>query len=44
MLRMIDMELLGTGGQPAPADIVRTTGSPVNGTCTLSSGQAVLIL
>jgi hypothetical protein len=44
MLRMIDMELLGTDAPPKATDIVRTTGGPANGQCTLSSGLAVTIL
>jgi hypothetical protein len=41
---MVDMELSGTDAQPAAADIVRTSGSPVNGRCTLSTGQQVKAL
>jgi hypothetical protein len=44
MLRMIDMELTGTDNQPAPADIVRTSGNPTDGRCTTGSGQIVTIL
>jgi hypothetical protein len=44
MLRMIDMELTGTDSPPAPADILRTSGDPQNGSCTLQSGQIVTLL
>jgi hypothetical protein len=44
MQRMIDMELLGTDAQPAPADVIRTTGNPQDGRCPLSNGQFVTIL
>ena len=44
MRRMIDMELTGTDAQPAAADIVRTSGSPKDGTCTLGNGDIVTIL
>jgi hypothetical protein len=44
MLRMINMELTGTDSQPTAADIIRTTGDPVNGRCTTGSGQIVTIL
>jgi hypothetical protein len=41
---MINMELTGTDAQPTAADIVRTTGSPTNGRCTLGDGQQVTLL
>jgi hypothetical protein len=44
MLRMISMELTGTEIQPAPADVIRTSGDPVGGRCTLTSGQEVRAL
>ncbi|HVZ72470.1 MAG TPA: hypothetical protein VHJ20_08855 [Polyangia bacterium] len=44
MMRMIDMELTGTDAQPAPADVIRTAGHPVDGRCTTDSGEVVTIL
>jgi hypothetical protein len=44
MLRMIQMELDGTDVPPLASDVVRTTGNPSNGQCTLASGQAVNLL
>jgi hypothetical protein len=44
MLRMISMELTGTEIQPAPADVIRTSGDPHDGRCTLSDGQQVSAL
>jgi hypothetical protein len=41
---MIDMELTGTDVQPAAGDILRTSGNPVDGRCTLTSGQQVSVL
>jgi von Willebrand factor type A domain len=44
MLRMIAMELTGTEIQPAPADVIRSTGDPHDGTCLLDDGQQVCAL
>jgi hypothetical protein len=44
MYRMIGMELTGTDVPPAPADIIRISGNPTNGTCSLQSGDIVTIL
>jgi hypothetical protein len=44
MLRMIAMELTGTEIEPAPADVIRTSGDPHDGTCVLSDGQQVCAL
>jgi len=39
MLRMVFMELSGTHVEVAPADVLRTAGAPVAGTCALAGGQ-----
>jgi len=44
MLRMISMELTGTEIEPSPADVIRTSGDPHDGTCLLADGQKVCAL
>ena len=44
MLRMIAMELTGTQIEPAPEDVIRTSGDPHDGTCLLADGQTVCAL
>ena len=44
MLRMIAMELTGTEIEPAPEDVIRTSGDPHDGTCLLADGQTVCAL
>jgi hypothetical protein len=44
MLRMIAMELTGTEIQPAPGDVIRSSGDPHDGTCLLPDGQKVCAL
>ena len=41
---MIAMELTGTEIEPAPADVIRTSGDPHDGTCLLSDGKQVCAL
>ena len=44
MLRMIAMELTGTEIEPSPADVIRSSGDPHDGTCLLADGQQVCAL
>jgi hypothetical protein len=44
MVRMIAMELAGRYLDPAPGDVLRTSGSPVARQCTLSDGTVVVAL
>jgi hypothetical protein len=41
MLRMVFMELSGTHVDVAPADVLRSAGAPVVGTCALAGGRQV---
>jgi hypothetical protein len=38
---MVDIELSGVYREPDTADIIRTGGNPLDGSCTLSSGDVV---
>ena len=40
--RMIQIELSGTYATPAPAEVLRSVGNPVDGKCNVSSGQVQL--
>lgn len=42
--RMIQIELTGRYSEPAPEEILRTGGNPMDGRCTLSDGRVVLAL
>jgi hypothetical protein len=44
MIRMAAMELTGTNIDVAPADVIRTSGNPTAGRCTLADGQQVTVL
>lgn len=44
MTRMAAMELTGTNIDVAPADVIRTSGNPTAGHCTLADGQQVTVL
>jgi hypothetical protein len=45
LVRAASMELSGTYSPPAPADVIRTVGSPAaDGTCTTQDGQQVHVL
>lgn len=39
ILRMVDVEMTGTYREPTPDELVRASGDPHDGTCTLASGQ-----
>jgi hypothetical protein len=41
ILRMVNIEMSGTYAEPAEADIIRTGGSPKDGSCKLESGEVV---
>jgi hypothetical protein len=43
MLRMVNIELTGTYSEPDASQIIRTSGAPKDGKCTLQSGNAVAI-
>jgi hypothetical protein len=38
---MVDIELSGVYREPDTLDIIRTGGNPLDGSCTLSSGDVV---
>lgn len=44
MLRMLSIELDGKPVEPAPADVIRTSGNPSDGRCTLPDGEEVEML
>ena len=44
MSRMAAMELTGTNIDVASADVIRTSGNPTAGHCTLADGQQVTVL
>jgi hypothetical protein len=44
MLRMIQMELTGRPLDPDAADVIRTSGDPHDGRCTLAGGEQVDLL
>jgi hypothetical protein len=43
ILRMVDIEVTGKYSEPASDDVIRTTGSPKDGTCQLESGEQVSV-
>lgn len=42
VVRMVEIELTGQYREPAPEEILRTGGDPVNGACTLDDGGIVI--
>lgn len=43
ILRMVDIELTGSYREPEAAKVIRTSGDPAAGICTLASGQTVQV-
>jgi hypothetical protein len=43
MVRMVDSEMIGKRAEPAPGEVIRTVGSPVDGKCTLQNKTDVVL-
>jgi hypothetical protein len=43
ILRMVDIELSGSYREPSAQELLRAGGNPLNGACTLESGQVVTV-
>ncbi|MDB4936532.1 MAG: hypothetical protein JWP87_3504 [Labilithrix sp.] len=43
MVRMVESEMIGHRAEPAPAEVIRTVGSPVDGKCTLQNKTDVVL-
>ena len=43
MIRMVESEMIGHRAEPAPGEVIRTVGSPVDGKCTLQNKTDVIL-
>ncbi len=43
MVRMVESEMVGHRAEPVASEVIRTVGSPVDGTCTLQNQTSVVL-